>query len=334
MTFLFQYYRVFSSLRMKTYICLAGVLIIIWSISQILVVVFTCLPVQKFWLPETPGTCVALVPFWYANAAGNIVTDVLIFLLPLPVIGSLNLKKGPKILLLGIFGLGFFTCAISIIRIQYLKLSPDTTWDNVASSCWSIGELCSGIVCSCLPTLRPLVSGWLPGLRSRVGAGSGGGGDKYNGKGQSSSSGTGAGGRGMGSSNHPRRGSKLVIMYPEDVELRATESEERLNQETEGRNGFTKTWIKPPTPPLYPPQKTRGHGHGHGHAMGVGMGMGMGMNDSSPTLHSDFGDAVRPAVYTEIRAGTPRIAASGGWPASRPLELRGIAVKRDVTLTR
>lgn len=109
-------------------------------------------------------------------------------------------------------------------------------------------------------------------------------------------------------------------MYPEDVELQATESEERLNLEAT-QNGFTKTWIKPPTPPLYPPETVQSHGHTAG--MGVG-------NDSRPTLHSDFGETIRPTVHTEIRAGTPRLGNSRGWP--RPLE--GIAVKRDVTLTR
>ncbi|KAM7222510.1 hypothetical protein V8F06_002004 [Rhypophila decipiens] len=314
---------------MKTIICLATVFIIIWSISQILVVIFTCVPVQKFWLPATPGACVELVPFWYANAAGNIVTDVLIFCLPLPVIKSLNLRRPQRILLLGIFGLGFFTCAISIIRIQYLKLSPDTTWDNVESSCWSIAELCSGIVCSCLPTLRPLLSQWVPGLRSRVGGGpgSGSGYNNYNLKDQGGSSSNGA------SSNGGRWSSKAVIMYyPEDVELQPTESEERLNESCfpgPGQGGYTKTWIKPPSPPLYPPEKTT-----PGQTMS--MGMGMGLNASRQALHgSDFGDIIstRPTVHTEIRAGTPRLGdQAGGWP--RPLEIRGIAVKRDVTLTR
>jgi hypothetical protein len=56
------------------------------------------------------------------------------------------------------------TCAISIIRIQYLHLSEDTTWDNVDSSCWSITELCSAILCVCLPVLRPLISKLMPNL--------------------------------------------------------------------------------------------------------------------------------------------------------------------------
>lgn len=50
------------------------------------------------------------------------------------------------------------TCAISLIRLAYLKQGPDFTFDNVPTSCWSAGEISCGIICACLPTLRPLVA--------------------------------------------------------------------------------------------------------------------------------------------------------------------------------
>lgn len=50
------------------------------------------------------------------------------------------------------------TCAISLIRLAYLKQGPDFTFDNVGTSCWSISELACGIICACLPTLRPLMT--------------------------------------------------------------------------------------------------------------------------------------------------------------------------------
>jgi hypothetical protein len=60
------------------------------------------------------------------------------------------------------------TCAISVVRIRFLKLTEDFTWDNVESAGWSIGELCSGITCACLPTFRPLLSRYFPGLSTRL----------------------------------------------------------------------------------------------------------------------------------------------------------------------
>jgi hypothetical protein len=107
-TFLLQYYRILGTGQMRMVIIIAFVLVALWSISQLLVVIFTCTPIHKFWLADTPGTCIPNLPFWYINAAGNIVTDVIVFVLPLPALGRLNLRKSQKIGLIGIFCLGFF----------------------------------------------------------------------------------------------------------------------------------------------------------------------------------------------------------------------------------
>ncbi len=60
------------------------------------------------------------------------------------------------------------TVIISIIRIRYLKLFDDFTWENTDSSLWSIGELSSAITCACLPTLRPLLSRYFPSLGTQA----------------------------------------------------------------------------------------------------------------------------------------------------------------------
>jgi len=109
LTFLLQYHRILGTTgNMRKAIVVAFVIVALWSISQLLVVIFTCTPIHKFWLPETPGTCIPNLPFWYVNAAGNIITDVIVFVLPLPAISRLNLRRGAKFGLIGVFCLGFF----------------------------------------------------------------------------------------------------------------------------------------------------------------------------------------------------------------------------------
>ncbi|SPQ24632.1 0ec0b235-2f10-408a-9ebd-c29ad514edeb [Thermothielavioides terrestris] len=168
MTFLFQYYRVLAVQHMrKVYI---GCMVVVggWALSQVLVGIFTCNPVSGFWDSSIKAKCIPDIPQWYINAGGNIITDVVVFTLPLPVLWKLQLARPSRILLVGIFSLGFFTVVISIIRIRYLKLFEDFPWENVASSLWSIGELTSALTCACLPTLRPLVVRFVPGLASHV----------------------------------------------------------------------------------------------------------------------------------------------------------------------
>lgn len=60
------------------------------------------------------------------------------------------------------------TSAISVLRIKFLFMSKDFTWENVDPACWSIGELGCGITCSSLPTLRPLVAKVIPAFFSRL----------------------------------------------------------------------------------------------------------------------------------------------------------------------
>lgn len=66
------------------------------------------------------------------------------------------------------------TCAISVIRVKFLKQGGDQTYENIEGSSWSITELCSGVICACLPTLRPLVSKCVPTLSRRLHKSSGG----------------------------------------------------------------------------------------------------------------------------------------------------------------
>lgn len=98
---------------------------------------------------------------WLAHGILNIVTDVFIFIMPLPLINTLPLSVGQKCILVFVFALGFLTCVISILRLAVLHdamQSPDPSYSMAKISFWSIGEATSAIVCLCIPTLRPLLS--------------------------------------------------------------------------------------------------------------------------------------------------------------------------------
>lgn len=112
------------------------------------------------------------------NTVLNIVTDIATTVLPLPVLRSLRLPKRQKILLMLVFGVGFTTCIISILRLHSLYIvsrTDDLSWDNPMPAIWSSTELNVAILCSCLPTLKGLISRVAPRLlgSSRAGGRSG-----------------------------------------------------------------------------------------------------------------------------------------------------------------
>lgn len=104
---LLQYRRVFA-VRMIQIITFYGtILMICWTIIIAFINIFICVPVSKFWTPDLPGRCLDSLAIWYMMAGFNLVTDLVVFCMPLPVIKSLNLPRKQKMMLFAIFSLGF-----------------------------------------------------------------------------------------------------------------------------------------------------------------------------------------------------------------------------------
>ncbi|KAK4158973.1 hypothetical protein QBC43DRAFT_273398 [Cladorrhinum sp. PSN259] len=158
--FLLHYLRIFPLPKVRTACYVLLVVVGVWGILQLSLIIFQCRPISGFWDKSSSPECIPIGAQWYVHASGNIVTDIAIFVLPLPVLNILRLRTVDKMCLLGIFSLGFFTCAISIIRLVFLGKghNPDFTFHTVTITSWSMGELACGMVCVCLPTLRPLLA--------------------------------------------------------------------------------------------------------------------------------------------------------------------------------
>jgi hypothetical protein len=107
MTFLFQYYRVLAVQHMRIVYLVSMFIVGGWAFSQVMVGIFTCNPISGFWDQTIEAKCIPNIPQWYINAAGNIITDVAVFCLPLPALWKLQLAKSSRLMLIGIFSLGF-----------------------------------------------------------------------------------------------------------------------------------------------------------------------------------------------------------------------------------
>lgn len=123
--------------------------------------IFACIPVSYYW-NQVPGRghCFNIAGFLYSTAALNILSDIAICVLPIPVIQSLQLPRRQRYGLMIVFTLGGFVCVTSILRLHSLYvLSHDTdvTWDVVGAAVWSCVEFNTAIVCACIPTLKPIL---------------------------------------------------------------------------------------------------------------------------------------------------------------------------------
>ncbi|KAL3296814.1 integral membrane protein, partial [Colletotrichum asianum] len=159
LVFLLQYYRIMSVSNMRRVYIAMIVLVAVWGIGQGTFALVACIPLEGFWNPGVHAKCVPNAHIaWYISALFNIFTDIIIMILPLPVIRKLKLPGSQKAFLFGIFSVGFLTVAISAMRIKFLTLLPDPTWSNFEPVLWSLAELTSAITCASLATLRPLLT--------------------------------------------------------------------------------------------------------------------------------------------------------------------------------
>lgn len=153
------YFRIFPTREFKLATYILSGLIILWCIALNCVAIFQCNPVKKSWLPTTPGTCIDLKAAFIGNAIPNIITDVVILLLPVRQIWKLQMRPAQRISLIAMFLLGGFVLFASIYRlIAILKFNPmDTTWTLAEACAWCVIETATGIIGACLPVLRPLL---------------------------------------------------------------------------------------------------------------------------------------------------------------------------------
>ncbi|TGZ82628.1 hypothetical protein EX30DRAFT_305028 [Ascodesmis nigricans] len=156
---LLMYIRIFTIPAFRkvawTLMCIA----VSWAIAINFASAFQCTPVKKAWLPQTPGTCIHVKAFFFGNAIPNIITDLVMLCLPMPVVWTLHSSLGHKLSLSVVFSLGAFTIFASTYRFTTLfQFDPlDPSWTLADSTTWSLIEGAAGIISACLPTLRPLL---------------------------------------------------------------------------------------------------------------------------------------------------------------------------------
>ena len=81
--------------------------IISYSIALVLSLIFACTPLEKNWdITVTTGHCVNKGKIYLATAGLNAGTDVILLVLPLPMIWQLSVPLVQKIGLACIFGIG------------------------------------------------------------------------------------------------------------------------------------------------------------------------------------------------------------------------------------
>jgi len=84
-----------------------GIIITAYGVSALLVGIFSCQPISFSWDPNIEdGRCINFSTFWLFNASFNSATDIIICILPIPVLAALPLPRKQAAILTCLFLLG------------------------------------------------------------------------------------------------------------------------------------------------------------------------------------------------------------------------------------
>ena len=95
---LLLYLRIFNISRTFRYWTWAVMFIVFgYLFSNFITLLFGCTPIAKYWKPDLPGHCIEVIKADYGYGSLNFITDLIMFVLPLPMVWRLQLSVKQKI---------------------------------------------------------------------------------------------------------------------------------------------------------------------------------------------------------------------------------------------
>ncbi|KAF5665137.1 integral membrane protein PTH11 [Fusarium heterosporum] len=164
-----------------------GVLFLVagYNLAILLVIVFGCFPFEKSWdFTVLEGSCVDRSAVYICTAALGIGTDLILLLMPLPMILRLQMPRRQKAGLVVLFAIGSATLVTSVVRLVLLVPVVDAydyTWALSSAIIWIYVEANLLIICASLTTLRRFFLHISPKFIGERGSSAGYGGASYRG---------------------------------------------------------------------------------------------------------------------------------------------------------
>jgi hypothetical protein len=145
-------------------------LVVLGSLAMIVASIMGCNPPSDAWSPRVfihggmgikDFHCYDPTNLWYFSAGFNLLTDFVIWVLPLPFF--LNLQSMPlkrRLGLVGIFSIGIFAIVASAIRLWIMTLWTSNFMEQGRQTgnflIWGQVEQHAGIISASIPFLRPI----------------------------------------------------------------------------------------------------------------------------------------------------------------------------------
>ncbi|CAM1508581.1 Fc.00g054290.m01.CDS01 [Cosmosporella sp. VM-42] len=140
--------------------CVHGVTFFVvgYNVVIFFVIIFACHPFKRHWeIGATEGGCINETALYVATAVLGIVSDLVLLLMPIPMIVRLQMPSRQKLGLILLFSIGSATLVTSVVRLVLLLPTfgvVDQTWAITPPVLWIFVEANLLVICPSLTTLR------------------------------------------------------------------------------------------------------------------------------------------------------------------------------------
>ncbi|KAM7220269.1 hypothetical protein V8F06_004411, partial [Rhypophila decipiens] len=128
--------------------------------------IFQCTPIAFIWEGWKRGAfgshrCIDVHALGFTTAAMSIAQDLVIIVMPLPLLAKLNVSRRCRLGIMIMFSLGVFVLITSSVRLWSLYSfgeSANPTWDYTDVIIWTGLEVAVSIIVTSLPAIRVLIN--------------------------------------------------------------------------------------------------------------------------------------------------------------------------------
>ncbi|KAF3768156.1 hypothetical protein M406DRAFT_231609, partial [Cryphonectria parasitica EP155] len=154
LSILATYLRIFTERSYRIISYLVGAVIVCAAVAGVITSLASCRPFSARWNLQLYSTnCIDAPRYWQGMSVPNILTDLIMLVLPMPVVWKLQMARKQKLALTVILLLGSIGIVASIIRLTVTFRTTtlsDGTWVSADIATWSLIEPGCYLVASCL----------------------------------------------------------------------------------------------------------------------------------------------------------------------------------------
>lgn len=124
--------------------------------------IFQCTPIHSYWALANPlqsPSCINILAFDIFNSTASVVEDIVIWLLPIPIVWGLKVPLARKSGLYTLIAISSISVACAIARMASLLIwirSADISWNYILIPFLSNMEACVALITSSVPAIWPL----------------------------------------------------------------------------------------------------------------------------------------------------------------------------------